>query len=124
MGKASDLCSFCGFWVEKQKFLLEWREGKFVQIFNNTLGPRLFLFQFLLTFAQLLRQMRGRFGRKALGSLSKLTRIAAGAFFIPFVSVAQLVEQLTLNQRVDGSSPSGDTENQALRSASDWVLFY
>ena len=26
------------------------------------------------------------------------------------VSVAQLVEQLTLNQRVDGSNPSGDTK--------------
>jgi hypothetical protein len=26
-----------------------------------------------------------------------------------FVSVAQLVEQLTLNQRVHGSSPCGDT---------------
>jgi hypothetical protein len=30
------------------------------------------------------------------------------------VSVAQLVEQLTLNQRVDGSNPSGDTEKEAL----------
>ena len=29
------------------------------------------------------------------------------------VSVAQLVEQLTLNQRVHGSSPCGDTENEA-----------
>jgi hypothetical protein len=55
---------------------------------------------------------------------------AISAFFPNFafpiqssVSVAQLVEQLTLNQRVHGSSPCGDTGNQALRSASDWVLF-
>ena len=27
-----------------------------------------------------------------------------------FVSLAQLVEQLTLNQWVEGSSPSGDTK--------------
>jgi hypothetical protein len=30
--------------------------------------------------------------------------------FAPFVSVAQLVEQLTLNQRVESSSLSGDTQ--------------
>lgn len=36
-------------------------------------------------------------------------------FAVPFVSVAQLVEQLTLNQRVHGSSPCGDTDNEALR---------
>ena len=35
-------------------------------------------------------------------------------FAARFVSVAQLVEQLTLNQRVHGSSPCGDTENEAL----------
>jgi hypothetical protein len=29
-------------------------------------------------------------------------------------SVAQLVEQLTLNQRVQGSSPCGVTDNQAV----------
>lgn len=30
--------------------------------------------------------------------------------FVTKVSVAQLVEQLTLNQRVQGSSPCGDTK--------------
>ncbi len=30
------------------------------------------------------------------------------------VSVAQLVEQLTLNQRVQGSNPCGDTDNQRI----------
>ncbi len=30
------------------------------------------------------------------------------------VPVAQLVEQLTLNQWVQGSNPCGDTENEAL----------
>ena len=30
-----------------------------------------------------------------------------------FVSLAQLVEQLTLNQWVEGSSPSGDTKRVA-----------
>jgi hypothetical protein len=41
-------------------------------------------------------------------------------YFINFaaleVSVAQLVEQLTLNQRVQGSNPCGDTDNQRVKS--------
>ena len=32
------------------------------------------------------------------------------------VSLAQLVEQLTLNQRVEGSSPSGDTKRKTSRN--------
>ena len=36
---------------------------------------------------------------------------------LEIVSVAQLVEQLTLNQRVHGSSPCGDTENEALTTS-------
>ena len=37
------------------------------------------------------------------------------------VFVAQLVEQLTLNQRVTGSSPVGDTQNK--KDCSNVVLF-
>ncbi len=51
--------------------------------------------------------------RASLTRLSSCTTSCAR-----FVSLAQLVEQLTLNQWVEGSSPSGDTnESHPLRVA-------
>ena len=38
------------------------------------------------------------------------------------VSLAQLVEQLTLNQRVEGSSPSGDTKRKTSRNFGSFFL--
>ena len=43
--------------------------------------------------------------------MSKKSSTFAPAFQKCEVSLAQLVEQLTLNQWVEGSSPSGDTGN-------------
>ncbi len=48
-----------------------------------------------------------------------LVRMQAGAYpaRIQIASLAQLVEQLTLNQRVEGSSPSGGTFSLRVRSS-------
>jgi hypothetical protein len=45
---------------------------------------------------------------KIFSSLLKILQKVA-TFALPFLSVAQLVEQLTLNQWVAGSSPAGET---------------
>ena len=42
--------------------------------------------------------------------MSKKSSTFAAAFEKEHVFLAQLVEQLTLNQWVEGSSPSGDTQ--------------
>ena len=44
--------------------------------------------------------------------ISKKSSTFAPAFRKEHVSLAQLVEQLTLNQWVEGSSPSGDTKER------------
>ena len=75
------------------------------------------LFYFSLNFATLFQGDGYKVAQEGLINRFEGIRVLGNELSLPSknVSVAQLVEQLTLNQRVRSSSLRGDTENQALR---------